>query len=161
MPSTKTFNHIEIHGSKEIVTKLLDCLETYSVDAMFRYLANIPTCATTEERIYRWGTAGMAHPDHHGALENQLYMEVDSADAPPLGALKIGHRDHTGITLIECQYINRDKRELGYWRSDIGLTTFPFPDTYAQCQKIGDMFPMIVSILHPLCQDLHLAESRT
>ena len=159
MPTSVTFNQIEIHGSKEIVTKLLDCLETYNIEAMFRYLAHIPT-STTEERIYYWGTAGMAHPDRHGALENQLYIEVDSVDSPPLGALKIGHRDHPSISLIECRYINRSKRELGYWRSDIGLTKFPFPNTYAQCEKLGEMYPSIASILFPLCQDLHLAESR-
>ena len=158
---SNTYNIIDIHGDRDsgITTKLYGVLEAHSIDAMFRYLAPLPT-SSREERNYYWGTEGMAHPDHHDATEDTLYLEVDSKSAPPLGALKIGHRDHPSISLIECRYINREKREIGYWRSDVGLTTFPFPNTYAQCEKLSSLYPVLITILSPLSQDLYLKKKK-
>ena len=157
--SNTCFNVIDIHGDRGsgILTKLYDVLEAHSIDGMFRYLAPLPH---DFPRSYWWGTEGMAHPDRHGVTKDILYLEVDSASTPPLGALKIGHRNHPSISLIECQYINRERREIGYWRSDVGLTKFPFPNTYAQCEKLSSLYPMLITILFPLSQDLYLEEKK-
>jgi len=151
-PTTLCFNYITIHTSVRHAKTMSDVIDTDQ--ELLQHLAPLPDGA---DRVEFWGSRGLAHPDHFGRFHTipAFYLEVDSADTPPLKALEKAVGIHEDISRIECCYYNRDNGLLGYWFSDSGDTRVPYPKTREEADVLTEAHPHLTSILFTLSMALN------
>ncbi|MGA1706203.1 MAG: hypothetical protein ACO39X_04075 [Candidatus Nanopelagicaceae bacterium] len=150
IPTTRCFNDITIHTSADHAKAMSYVIDTDQ--ELLQYLAPLPNDA---DRVEYWGSRGLAHPHHFGSFHTipAFYLEVDSADTPPLKALETSIDTHDSISRIECSYYNRDTELLGYWSSDSGDTRVPYPKTRKEADAIEEEHPCLSSILFTISMD--------
>lgn len=146
------FNDISIRTSLPHAEKMRDVIDTDQ--ELLQHLAPLPDGT---DRVEYWGSRGLAHPDHFGSFHTipAFYLEVDSADTPPLKALERAVDTHDSISRIECSYYNRDTGLLGYWSSDSGDTRVPYPKTRKEADALAEDHPCLSSILFTISMALN------
>ena len=144
------FNDITIYTSPDHAKAMTDVID--NDQELLQHLAPLPKGA---DRVEHWGSRGLAHPHHFGSFHTipAFYLEVDSADTPPLKALERAVDIHEDISRIECLYYNRDSGLLGYWFSDSGDTRVPYPKTRKEVDAIEEEHPCLSSILFTISMD--------